>query len=109
MCSKKDVDAAAPYRMLLCRAALGRVYVEQKYKDERYKGEFNPAQKLGVDSVMGEAKPGQLAFREYVVYNDSQSYPEFVVHFRRLPKPLTGFGGGMAFMGKPVKKKGKKG
>ena len=33
---------------------------------KRFKGEFNPAKKLDVDSVMGEAKPGQLAFREYV-------------------------------------------
>jgi len=85
-CSKKEVDGAQPYRMLLCRAVLGRVYVERKYSDERYKGEFNPALKLGVESVMGESKPGQLAFREYVVYNDSASYPEFVVHFRRLSK-----------------------
>jgi len=82
-CSMADVEKKGPYRMLLCRAAMGRVYVEKKYKEARYKGDFNPAKKLGVDSVMGEATKGQLAFREYVVYNDSASYPEFIVHYFR--------------------------
>eukprot|EP00928_Gymnodinium_smaydae_P037974 TRINITY_DN26297_c0_g1_i1.p1 TRINITY_DN26297_c0_g1~~TRINITY_DN26297_c0_g1_i1.p1 ORF type:complete len:779 (-),score=181.39 TRINITY_DN26297_c0_g1_i1:37-2373(-) len=103
-CSKKDVDAAPPYRMLLCRAALGRVYVEKKYSEERYKGEFNPARKLGADAVMGEAVKGQLAFREYVVYNDSASYPEFIVHFKRLPHALKGDPFGMPPAKKPKKK-----
>jgi len=103
-CSKKDVDKAPPYRMLLCRAVLGRVYVERKYQDARYKGEFNPAKKLGADAVMGEALPGQLAFREYVVYSDSASYPEFVVHYRRLPHAVV-----HKAAGPPPKKKAKKG
>jgi len=105
-CSVKDVEAAPPYRMLLCRAVMGRVYVERKYMDARYKGEFNPALKLGADSVMGEVTPGKLAFREYVVYNDSASYPEFVLHYKRLPKPV---GGADAGAKGPPKKKGKKG
>merc|ERR1711862_15803 len=69
-CTKAAVEKAGSYRMLLCRSVLGKVYVEKKYKDSRYKGEFNPARKLGADSVMGEALPGQLAFREYIVYSD---------------------------------------
>jgi len=100
-CTKKDIEKADPYRMLLCRAVLGRVHIEKKYKDERYKGDFNPAKKLGADSVVGEVMPG-LAFREYVVYSDSASYPEFIVHFRRLataPKLAA----------PPPKKKAKKG
>jgi len=104
-CTVKEVEAAQPYRMLLCRAVLGRVYVEKKYSDARYKGEFNPALKLGADSVMGEVTPGKLAFREYVVYNDSASYPEFVIHYKRLPKPKSG---GFGLFGGPPKKKAKK-
>lgn len=93
-CSMAEVEKTVPYRMLLCRATMGRVYVERKYKDSRYKGEFNPAKKLGVDSVLGEAVPGQLAFREYVVYNDSASYPEFIVHYRRRAHPVKPGKGG---------------
>merc|ERR1711879_573305 len=52
-CNKKDFEAAPPYRMLLCRAVLGRVHVERKYRDSRYKGEFNPAKEMGADAVMG--------------------------------------------------------
>jgi len=90
-CKLDAVNKAAPYRMLLCRAAMGKVYIERKYKDDRYKGEFNPASKLKVDSVVGEALPGQLAFREYVVYNDSACYPEFIVHYRRRAAAIKGF------------------
>mmetsp|Transcript_26595 Transcript_26595/g.61094 ORF Transcript_26595/g.61094 Transcript_26595/m.61094 type:complete len:737 (+) Transcript_26595:72-2282(+) len=93
-CSMKDVQAGQPYRMLLCRAAMGKVHIEKKYKDERYKGDFNPAKKLGVDSVMGESVPGTLAFREYVVYNDSASYPEFIVHYWRQGKACKAAGPG---------------
>jgi len=100
-CSKATVENGEPYRMLLCRAVLGRVYVERSYSDKRYKGEFNPAKKLGADSVMGEAKPGQLAFREYIVYSDSASYPEFVVHYWRRSGPVK--------PAEPPKKKAKKG
>lgn len=98
-CTKAAVEKALPYRMLLCRAVLGRVYVERKYKDSRYKGDFNPAKKLGVESVMGEAVPGQLAFREYVVYSDQASYPEFIVYYRRRSEPIKSG---------PPKKKAKK-
>merc|ERR1712203_329200 len=72
-----------------CRAAMGRVYIERKYKEARYKGESNPAKNLGADSVMGEALKGQLAFREYVVYSDSASYPEFIIHYNRLRAPVA--------------------
>merc|ERR1719215_2182930 len=107
-CSAAEVEKAEPYRMLLCRAAMGKVYIEKKYKDARYKGDFNPAKKLGVDSVMGEAVKGQLAFREYVVYNDSASYPEFIVHYRRRGGAFGGGGGfGGGGFGKPPKKKAK--
>eukprot|EP00929_Paragymnodinium_shiwhaense_P062950 TRINITY_DN31467_c0_g1_i3.p1 TRINITY_DN31467_c0_g1~~TRINITY_DN31467_c0_g1_i3.p1 ORF type:complete len:454 (-),score=28.83 TRINITY_DN31467_c0_g1_i3:337-1698(-) len=82
---------ADPYSMLLCRAALGRVHVETNFKEEylreTYKQKWNPAQKFNADSVMGEAA-GKLRFREYIVYNDSAIYPEFVVHYRRLGHPL---------------------
>merc|ERR1711953_1545361 len=87
-CSAATVDKAAPSRMLLCRAVLGKVYVEKKYSPSQYKGEFNPAEKLGSNSVMGEAVPGTLAFREYVVYDDRASYPEFIVHYRRKAEPV---------------------
>eukprot|EP00929_Paragymnodinium_shiwhaense_P014714 TRINITY_DN12266_c0_g1_i1.p1 TRINITY_DN12266_c0_g1~~TRINITY_DN12266_c0_g1_i1.p1 ORF type:complete len:771 (+),score=212.07 TRINITY_DN12266_c0_g1_i1:66-2378(+) len=100
-CSPSDVEKGPCYRMLLCRAVMGRVYIENKYTEKRYKGDFNPAKKLEVDSVMGEAKKGQLAFREYVVYNDSASYPEFIVHYRRRGKSLKG---GAPFGFPPFKK-----
>lgn len=86
-CSPDQVESAGLYRMLVCRVVLGRVYVEKDYEEVKYKGQFNPANKLGVDSVMGEISklppPKGLSFREYIVYNDSACYPEFIVHYSR--------------------------
>mmetsp|Transcript_59632 Transcript_59632/g.126287 ORF Transcript_59632/g.126287 Transcript_59632/m.126287 type:complete len:758 (-) Transcript_59632:198-2471(-) len=86
-CSPQDVEDAGPYRMLLMRAALGRVHIEHNHKDEAYKGAFNPAKKYHADSVMGEIG-GALTNREYVVYNDSAVYPEFIVHYKRRAKAI---------------------
>jgi len=86
-CGCSPGDVKEPYRMLLCRAALGQVYIEGDYDEKRYKGDFNPANKLGVDSVMGEAL-APLAFREYILYDDSACYPEFIVHYWRKDAPI---------------------
>eukprot|EP00971_Amphidinium_carterae_P264905 5254776-Amphidinium_carterae.1 len=87
-CTRDVVEGAGePYRMLLCRGALGTVHVEKNSEREflrkHYKGAFNPAVKLGVDSVMAVPGEGPLQFREYIVYSDSACYPEFIVHYWR--------------------------
>jgi len=88
-CSAADVAAGPAYRMLLCRAVLGRIYVELNHDAARYADRSqNPARRLGVDSVMGESSvhpkaTHNLRFREYVVYDDRAVYPEFIVHYRR--------------------------
>mmetsp|Transcript_24522 Transcript_24522/g.53357 ORF Transcript_24522/g.53357 Transcript_24522/m.53357 type:complete len:639 (-) Transcript_24522:209-2125(-) len=95
-CFAEDVKKKGCYRMLLCRAALGRVHVEAEYKvsetgeqwDEKYKQSNSPKKKLvswivGADSVKGSPVDGKLKFPEYVVYDDCAVYPEFIVHYKR--------------------------
>eukprot|EP00927_Polykrikos_kofoidii_P063969 TRINITY_DN5889_c1_g3_i1.p1 TRINITY_DN5889_c1_g3~~TRINITY_DN5889_c1_g3_i1.p1 ORF type:complete len:718 (-),score=111.87 TRINITY_DN5889_c1_g3_i1:47-2056(-) len=88
-CDPATVEAGPAYRMILCRAVLGRVWVDINFNESLYKGKSDsPAALLGADSVMGESKKHpechhSLAFREFVVYNDCAVYPEFIVYYRR--------------------------
>eukprot|EP00930_Biecheleria_cincta_P085421 TRINITY_DN74810_c0_g1_i1.p1 TRINITY_DN74810_c0_g1~~TRINITY_DN74810_c0_g1_i1.p1 ORF type:complete len:750 (+),score=113.44 TRINITY_DN74810_c0_g1_i1:61-2250(+) len=71
--------------MIVCRSLLGKV----RYSDERSP---NPdalqqscrGQAPAFDSVLGDRRKVNGTFREFVLYNDDQVYPEFVVVYERL-------------------------
>lgn len=80
--------------MLVCRVTLGDTLVEKQYR-----GNYNPTDYWfgrrtepdkpngGIfNGVIGESKKNggsDLVYREYVVYESSQVYPEYVVYFKR--------------------------
>eukprot|EP01117_Protostelium_nocturnum_P011939 TRINITY_DN4368_c0_g1_i1.p1 TRINITY_DN4368_c0_g1~~TRINITY_DN4368_c0_g1_i1.p1 ORF type:complete len:634 (+),score=161.77 TRINITY_DN4368_c0_g1_i1:256-2157(+) len=86
------------YTLLLCRVILGDVHIAKTYDEAIYKGTTNaPARRPPVkrqethelfDSILGEStmhdKNAHLKFREMVVYNRSQVYPEYIVHYKRI-------------------------
>jgi Poly(ADP-ribose) polymerase catalytic domain len=98
-----DPEADLPVqRMLLCRVLLGDVHIAHEYDPEKYKGpRENPVRRPPVksdvaapddipvlhDSVMGEKRElgGPLFYREFVVYDRYQVYPEYVVEYERVP------------------------
>jgi len=65
------------YAMLLCRVILGRQYHIREFKDEgataRAKGRY--------DSTLAE--PRTTEWREFVVYESSQVYPEYALVYER--------------------------
>eukprot|EP01063_Lacrimia_lanifica_P032569 TRINITY_DN5584_c0_g2_i1.p1 TRINITY_DN5584_c0_g2~~TRINITY_DN5584_c0_g2_i1.p1 ORF type:complete len:1560 (+),score=207.46 TRINITY_DN5584_c0_g2_i1:1009-5688(+) len=72
--------------MLVCRVALGVAHI----RDTAFSGNRRPPCHEGCagpchhplcDSVVGCGR-----VREFVVFNEAQSYPEYVLHFRRVPK-----------------------
>eukprot|EP00929_Paragymnodinium_shiwhaense_P108092 TRINITY_DN74412_c0_g1_i1.p1 TRINITY_DN74412_c0_g1~~TRINITY_DN74412_c0_g1_i1.p1 ORF type:complete len:908 (-),score=186.70 TRINITY_DN74412_c0_g1_i1:126-2849(-) len=69
-------------RVLLCRAALGRVLVD---KQKRPSAELESQCKAGFDSVCGDRAAAVGTFREFILYDDTQVYTSFVVHYRRTP------------------------
>ena len=90
------------FTIVLYRALLGDVHVAQKYDKKKYKGEENcrvrrPPMKENrmdlYDSVLGESmKYGgdRLQYREVILYESGQAYPEYIIEFRRSavnPKP----------------------
>ena len=85
----------APYRMLICRALLGKAYFPSTdagaYTEAVFKVR-NPL--LGIpgeyDSIVAEKGVGKsatyagLAFREIMVYDGAQVYPEIIVEYKRI-------------------------
>mmetsp|Transcript_36717 Transcript_36717/g.87893 ORF Transcript_36717/g.87893 Transcript_36717/m.87893 type:complete len:479 (+) Transcript_36717:650-2086(+) len=72
-------------RMLLCRAALGRVL---RNCDRSPKGqELEEQVRSGYDSLCGDREAAVGTFREFVLYDSSQVYPAFIVHYRRVMQP----------------------
>jgi hypothetical protein len=91
-CSCKKTDEAC---MLLCRVTLGEPLIEVKFRGNGV-GEFwngrrkEPTKPDGslYNSVVGESKKNvpaaYLMFREYIVYESSQVYPEYKVFYKRV-------------------------
>jgi len=89
------------YGLLLCRVVLGDVHLALKYESSVYKGDSRypvrrpPAKTdatLGelYDSILGESKEyggDSLQYREFIVYDRHQVYPEYVIHFKRKAPP----------------------
>lgn len=90
-CSKSDLA-----QMVVCRTVLGDTLVEGNYRGnspgQYWHGRRQEPEKPGggvYNSVLGESKTNfgpaaALQLREYVVYESSQLYPEYVCHYRRV-------------------------
>eukprot|EP00401_Gymnodinium_catenatum_P029698 CAMPEP_0117512336 /NCGR_PEP_ID=MMETSP0784-20121206/28978_1 /TAXON_ID=39447 /ORGANISM="" /LENGTH=473 /DNA_ID=CAMNT_0005308051 /DNA_START=405 /DNA_END=1823 /DNA_ORIENTATION=+ len=85
MCSKSDEytkEEGAEHYILLCRATLGRVFYNDEVKpnpnaleDCCLHGEYH--------SVLGDREKIRGTYREIMVYDDDQVYPEYII---RLPE-----------------------
>lgn len=86
-CSSKadeysEADDSGLCRMLLCRAALGSILVErEKHPSAR---EIEDEVRRTYDSLCGDRWAAVGTFREFVLYESSQVYPEYIIHYRRV-------------------------
>lgn len=85
-CSKSDEyctpNAEGLRCLLLCRVALGRVhYTEEMWPDTKQltskclSGEY--------DSVLGDREKCRGTYKEFIVFDDDQIYPEFLLYYKR--------------------------
>jgi len=86
-CSSKadeysEADEDGICRMLLCRVALGSILREC----ERHPiaPEVEAECRQGYDSLCGDRWAAVGTFREFVLYESSQVYPEYIIHYRRM-------------------------
>lgn len=88
-CTKGDEYAAADkdgiHTMLVCRAVLGRIHYTAEVKpDPRQCEELCMS---GVfHSVLGDRRKCRGTFREFVVFDDAQVYPHYIVKYVRICK-----------------------
>lgn len=68
-------------RMLLCRATLGSVLVERERHPNAPELELKCRHRH--DSLCGDRWAAVGTFREFVLYDSSQVYPEYIIHYRR--------------------------
>jgi len=68
------------YAMLLCRTCLGKVYYTTK-RDPKAHDHVKDGRH---DSTLGDRMKFTGTFREFVVYDADQIYPEYVVLYRRI-------------------------
>lgn len=87
---------ALEFAMVLYRAALGDIHVASKYDRTKYSIGPNkqrvrrppkkPDSEGLYDSVMGESIHNggdRLKYREFILYEPGQAYPEYIIYFRR--------------------------
>jgi len=68
------------FAMVLCRTCLGKYY----YTTERQPDAVNKVKSGEFDSVFGDRAASVKTFREMVVYDPDQVYPEYIVLYSRL-------------------------
>eukprot|EP00927_Polykrikos_kofoidii_P055585 TRINITY_DN49803_c0_g1_i1.p1 TRINITY_DN49803_c0_g1~~TRINITY_DN49803_c0_g1_i1.p1 ORF type:complete len:607 (-),score=91.35 TRINITY_DN49803_c0_g1_i1:38-1858(-) len=69
------------HAMLLCRVVMGKFYYTTKFGEE---GAYGHVKDLSFDSVLADLQKYRKTFREFVLYDADQIYPEYVVLYSRL-------------------------
>eukprot|EP00929_Paragymnodinium_shiwhaense_P077012 TRINITY_DN39637_c0_g1_i3.p1 TRINITY_DN39637_c0_g1~~TRINITY_DN39637_c0_g1_i3.p1 ORF type:complete len:1911 (-),score=346.02 TRINITY_DN39637_c0_g1_i3:609-6341(-) len=91
-CSKADeyaeADSEGYCSLLVCRVSLGKILVNAERQPDR-KTLMNQLRvfrddQQGFDSVCGDREAAVQTFREFIVYDNAQVYPAFIVTYRRL-------------------------
>jgi len=80
----KDGIYKGLYAMLLCRVTLGRVFVTEEVRPDGEKLRATCCGRSATHhSVLGDREKARGTYREFVVFNGKQAYPEFVIVYRR--------------------------
>jgi len=84
-CSKSDEyteDEGGERYLLLCRATLGRIKYNDEARPDTTKLE-DSCLKGNYHSVLGDREKTRGTYREFMVYDDDQVYPAYIVRYRR--------------------------
>eukprot|EP00929_Paragymnodinium_shiwhaense_P065096 TRINITY_DN32675_c0_g1_i6.p1 TRINITY_DN32675_c0_g1~~TRINITY_DN32675_c0_g1_i6.p1 ORF type:complete len:2595 (+),score=526.95 TRINITY_DN32675_c0_g1_i6:959-8743(+) len=79
-------DSRGWYPMLLCRVVCGNMYYCDAVDPTKHRAELEGACKPGgpgFHSVLGDREKVRRTFREFIVYDSHQVYPEFIVWYAR--------------------------
>merc|ERR1712032_1241581 len=68
------------YTMLLCRVVCGEMF---RVTEPKMWAIREAMQSGDYDSVLGDREAGRGTYREFVVFQESLIYPEYVIHYSR--------------------------
>lgn len=71
------------HALLLCRVCMGKMYYTTKFGQEDAHDKVKDGQ---FDSVLADLAKNRMTFREFVVYDADQIYPEYVILYQRIHK-----------------------
>jgi len=75
------------YAMLLCRVTLGKnYYTDEVNVDTKMLEDMCRGPKATHHSVLGDREKARGTYREFIVYDSAQAYPEYVIIYRREDK-----------------------
>jgi len=80
-------DSRGWFPMILCRVVLGNVYYCDAMDPTKLRAELEGACRPGgpgFHSVLGDREKVRRTFREFVVYDNHQVYPEYIVWYARV-------------------------
>jgi hypothetical protein len=69
--------------LILCRVCMGNMYYTTKFGQEEAYEKVKAGQ---CDSTLGDLKKHRKTFREFVIYDSDQIYPEYVILYQRIHK-----------------------
>lgn len=72
------------YSLLLCRVALGELLKMTSGGDTTHSMIGEAIKSNMYESVMGDREAAVGTYREFVVYDKAQAYPEYIIHYKRL-------------------------
>ncbi|EFC41845.1 predicted protein [Naegleria gruberi] len=88
-CSKSDQyctpDHSNEFTLLLCRVVMGRQihFTKQVMNNQRRPPEISGSNNRVYDSVIGQSNTSTNSYREFIVYDKCQCYPEFIIKYKR--------------------------
>lgn len=71
------------YAMLICRVTCGRILYTDELKPVKSRLTQQCTLEKRYDSVLGDREKTKGTYREFVVYNSAQVYPECVILYKR--------------------------
>eukprot|EP00746_Dinoflagellata_sp_MGD_P054854 gnl/MRDRNA2_/MRDRNA2_23954_c0_seq1.p1 gnl/MRDRNA2_/MRDRNA2_23954_c0~~gnl/MRDRNA2_/MRDRNA2_23954_c0_seq1.p1 ORF type:complete len:501 (+),score=110.47 gnl/MRDRNA2_/MRDRNA2_23954_c0_seq1:106-1608(+) len=86
-CTKSDeyseADGDGLRYMLVCRVVLGNMHYTEEYFPKDVDSLVDSCVKGEYHSVLADREKARNTFREFIVYDEDQVYPEFLVRYKR--------------------------
>jgi hypothetical protein len=79
---RNNIHLRGVYGMLLCRVVCGNMKKLEQFDQSAHRFVQSPSPP-NYDSVLGDREAAAGTYREFIVYEETQIYPEFIILYER--------------------------